>query len=169
MVIRKLAKKRPKRWVVDLALIALVVIAHGTQGADQVPSTSTYEERTLKLPQIALETKCPVSVGGNDIVSSAHQYIFGAGGYFFGAGLVYFALSWKPVDRAEGQFQLIDRMPRVANGYRLKTPWIMHPDYEGEALVRGARTGVAVADQILFSGPGPTCLWRIAIQAATGS
>ena len=136
-----------------LALAASVLGAQGTTA--RAPPTSIYEERPLKLPQIDLETKCPVSVGRNDIVSSAHQYIFGAGGYFFGAGPVYFALSWRPVDRAAGQFELLDRMPRVANGYRLKTPWIVHPGYEGEALVRGARIGVAVADQILFRDWGP--------------
>ena len=90
----------PMRRTAKLVLIALAASALGANDTTaRAQSTSTYEERPLKLPQINLETKCPVSVGKNDIVSSAHQYIFGAGGYFFGTGPVYFALSWKPVDR----------------------------------------------------------------------
>jgi hypothetical protein len=54
-------------------------------------------------------------------------------------------------------------MPRVSQGYGLKTPWIMDPEYKGEALVRGARIDSAESDQILFHGPeghGPALVLR---------
>ena len=94
-----------------------------------------------------------MSVGSNAVVSSTHPYRFGAGGYFFGNGPVYVGLAWRPADRAEARFKLVDRMPRVSEGYRLKTPWIMDPKYQGAALVRGARIGSVESGRILFQGP----------------
>ena len=154
---------------------ALIIVAIATGAARgmtaQDPSVSDYMERPLKLPQIAPGTACPVSVGANDVVSSAHGYIFGAGGFFFGTGPVYIALTWKPLDRPEGYFDL-ERVPTVPEGYRLKTPWIMHPVYDGKALVRGARIGTAAIREILFNrGPHfqPTLILRSADRAKSNS
>ena len=38
-----------------------------------------------------------------------------------------------------------------SDGYHLKTPWIMHPDYFGEALIRGAEIGSRNPQRVLFS------------------
>ena len=51
-----------------------------------------------------------MSVGSNEVVSSTHPYIFGAGGYFFGNGPVYVGLAWKPTDSAEAVFELVDHL-----------------------------------------------------------
>lgn len=133
----------------SLLVIAAAVgsISSAVRSADA--PISTYLERTLELPKLDAGEPCPVSVGDNQVVSSRHTYIFGAGGYFFGTGPVYLALSWKPRDRAEAFFSL-DRVPLIPEGYRLKTPWIMKPEYQGEALVRGAQIGVETRHKILF-------------------
>lgn len=136
-----------------LGLIALFAFVPGTHTPGAQSIESSYVDRPLRLPRIAFEAQCPVSIGSKDVVSSAHGYIFGAGGYFFGEGPVYVGLAWKPADRAEARFELVDRMPRVSQGYGLKTPWIMNPEYKGEVLVRGARIRSAASDQILFHGP----------------
>lgn len=107
----------------------------------------------MKLPEQAMGANCPVSVGANDVVSSEHQYVAGAGGFFFGRGPVYVGLNWKPRDREEAYFDL-DRVPIVPDGYRLKTAFIMDPAYDGEALVRGSGIGKSANREILFNG-GP--------------
>ena len=134
-------------------LITFLAFISGAQTLANQGTGSSYLHRPLRLPYIKIESECPVSVGSNDVVPSTHPYIFGAGGYFFGKGPVYLGLAWKPADRAEARFELVERMPRVSQGYRLKTPWIMDPKYGGEALARGARIGSAVPAQILFDGP----------------
>jgi len=144
-------------------LITFVAFTSGAQTLADQGSESSYLYRPLRLPHLEFESACPASVGSNDVVPSAHPYIFGAGGYFFGKGPVYLGLGWKPADRAEARFELVDRMPRVPQGFRLKTPWIMDPKYKGEALVRGARIGSAIPDQILFDSPqttGPALVLR---------
>ena len=146
--------------IAALALIAVV------QTSAAPASESGYSDRPLRLPHIESSTECPVSVGSNAVVSSTHPYIFGAGGYFFGNGPVYVGLAWKPADRAEARFELVDRMPRVSEGYRLKTPWIMDPKYQGAALVRGARIGSVESGRILFQGPeatGPELVLRFQV------
>ena len=161
-----------KRNTLTLALIIVAISTWAAQGMTaQDPPLSDYMDRPLKLPQIAPGTACPVSVGANNLVSSAHGYIFGAGGFFFGTGPVYVALAWKPRDRPEGYFDL-DRVPTVPEGYRLKTPWIMHPAYDGEALVRGARIATAAIREILFNGEPhfqPTLILRSADRPKTNS
>lgn len=146
-------------WAASV-LSAFALSAHQAVQA----SESIYSSRPLKLPQIAPGAQCPVSIGSDDVVSSAHEYIFGAGGYFFGSGPVYVGLAWKPRNRAEARFELIEDMPRVSQGYRLKTPWVMEPEYEGELLVRGARIGPAGTRPILFRVPqqpvGPAMVLR---------
>ena len=147
-------------------LIAVLALIPGVQTSAAPASESGYSDRPLRLPHIESETECPVSVGSNEVVSSTHPYIFGAGGYFFGNGPVYVGLAWKPTDSAEARFELVDRMPRVAGGYRLKTPWIMDPKYQGAALVRGARIGSAESGQILFQSPqatGPALVLRFQV------
>ncbi len=131
------------------------VVVYGVAAADSFPSedenqVSMYSDRPLQLPQLDVDDGCPVSVGVTNVVSSEHQYVFGAGGYFFGTGPVYLALSWKPWNRAEAYFDLSQRT-FTPDGYRLKTPWIMHPDYEGEALVRGARIGADTKGEVRFA------------------
>ncbi len=111
--------------------------------------SSAYSDRKLSLPKLSSNSECPISTGNNNVVSYDHGYIFGAGGYFFGSGPVYLALSWKPWDRAEAYFEL-DPRTLTADGYRLKTPWIMRPDYNGQALIRGAEIGSDSANEILF-------------------
>jgi hypothetical protein len=139
------------------------IIVSGAQTRADQGQESSYLYRPLRLAQIAFESGCPVSVGSNALVPSSHPYIFGAGGYFFGKGPVYLGFGWKPADRAEARFELVERMPQVPQGYRLKTPLIMDPQYEGEALVRGARIGSDIPAQILFDGPratGPALVLR---------
>jgi hypothetical protein len=136
-----------------VGLIASSVFILGTVSPVAQARESSYADRPLRLPHIASKARCPVSIGSNEIISSAHQYIFGAGGYFFGEGPVFLGLAWKPADRAEARFSLVDRMPRGSQGYSLKTPWVMDPEYKGEALVRGARIGSAASGQIVFDGP----------------
>jgi len=133
--------------------ILLVSIA-GVVGVHQFAlgeehQVSAYSHRPLVLPEFDLDDECPVSIGDNKVVSSEHYYIFGAGGFFFGSNPVYLALSWKPWDRAEAYFEL-DQRTLTSDGYRLKTPWIMHPEYRGEALVRGARIGTDATHVIVF-------------------
>ena len=127
----------------------------GVAAADSVPSdeeshASMYSDRPLQLPELEVNDGCPVSAGATNVVSSEHQYIFGAGGYFFGTGPVYLALSWKPSDRADAYFDLDPRTFTPA-GYRLKTPWIMHPDHAGAALVRGARIDADTKSEVRFA------------------
>jgi hypothetical protein len=144
----------PSSATFDLrGLSAVLALAPSIVAPASDASESGYEERPMRLPQLGSKAECPVSVGSNTVVSSTHSYIFGAGGYFFGNGPVYLALAWKPADRAEARFELVDRIPRLQEGYRLKTPWIMDPEYQGVALVRGARLGTAESDRILFQGP----------------
>jgi len=127
-----------------LAIPAVAVIA-----GEEDDERPLYTDRALNLPELEADSECPVSIGDNNVVSSEHGYIFGAGGYFFGSGPVYLALSWKPGDRAEGWFEL-DPITSTPDGYRLKTPWIMDPDYSGAALIRGARIGTEDAQEIVF-------------------
>ena len=144
-----------KQNSLTLALVVVAIATWAAQGMTAQDSPlSDYMTRPLTLPQLEPRAACPVSVGANDVVSSAHGYIFGAGGYFFGSGPVYIALAWKPSDRPAGYFDL-DRVPTVPEGFRLKTPWIMHPAYDGNALVRGAQIGTDTVREILFNG-GPS-------------
>lgn len=161
-----------KQNSITLAFVAVAIVAWAAQGAAaQDAALSDYMKRPLTLPQLEPGAACPVSVGANDVVSSAHGYIFGAGGFFFGTGPVYIALAWKPWDRPEGYFDL-DRVHTVPEGYRLKTPWIMHPAYDGNVLVRGARIGTDTNREILFNGgPSfePTLILRSAERAKSNS
>jgi hypothetical protein len=144
-------------------LLTLIASISGAQTLADPGSESSYSYRPLRLPHIEFKSACPVSIGSNGLVPSTHPHIFGAGGYFFGKGPVYVGLGWKPADRAEARFELVERMPRVPQGYRLKTPWIMDPQYEGEVLVRGARIGSNIPAQVLFDGPqatGPALVLR---------
>ena len=130
------------------AVLGLALVVEHASGQDF--PVSPYIDRPLDLPQLESDEQCPVSIGDMSVVSSDHRYIFGAGGHFYGTGPVYLALSWKPGNRAEAFFDL-DRVPQVSNGYRLKTPWIMNPEYDGEALVRGAQIGTDVSREVLFA------------------
>ncbi len=144
-----------KQNTLTLAFITVAITTWAAQGMTaQDPSLSGYLERPLKLPQIEPGTACPVSVGANDVVSSEHPYIAGAGGYFFGNGPVFVGLYWKPRNRETAYFDL-DRVPIVPDGYRLKTGFIMDPEYDGNALVRGSQIGKATTREILFNG-GPS-------------
>ena len=136
------------RLVLFVSLIygAFAAVVYAVAGDRQ---SSAYIDRALNLPKLSSNNECPISTGDNIVLSSDHGYIFGAGGYFFGSGPVYLALSWKPWDRAEAYFEL-DPRTLTSDGYRLKTPWIMHPDYNGQALIRGAQIGSDSADEILF-------------------
>jgi len=140
--------------------MVLILLSLGVSGTGEtLPDTRqphVYEDRPVKLPRLSTGQKCPVSIGAKGIVSPTHPYIFGAGGYWLGEGPVYFLLAWKPADRAEGSFELVDRIAKDSEGYILKTPWIMRPDYKGDALVRGTRIGAGDHDQVLFRGPEPT-------------
>ena len=133
-------------FFVSLMYGGSVVVVHALTEDRQSPA---YIDRTLNLPTLDGNDECPIGTGDNNVVSSDHGYIFGAGGYFFGNGPVYLALSWKPWDRAEAYFEL-DPRTLTPDGYRLKTPWIMHPDYDGQALIRGAQIGSDSPDEILF-------------------
>lgn len=128
-----------------LSALPLAGLYGGEEGGERPP----YIDRALNLPELDAHGDCPISIGDNNVVSSEHAYIFGAGGYFFGSGPVYLALSWKPGDRAEAWFELNPRM-LTSNGYSLKTPWIMNPDYSGAALIRGVRIGSEDAQEIAF-------------------
>lgn len=86
----------------DLLALPLAGLNAGEEGDERPP----YIDRALNLPELDAHGKCPISIGDNNVVSSEHAYIFGAGGYFFGSGPVYLALSWKPGDRAEAWFEL---------------------------------------------------------------
>ncbi|MFZ0546469.1 MAG: hypothetical protein WAM60_13575 [Candidatus Promineifilaceae bacterium] len=132
-----------------LSIIAITFSVLPPAGVDAGEGGSPYIDRALNLPALDADAECPISVGDNNVVSSEHAYIFGAGGYFFGSGPVYLALSWKPADRAEAWFEL-DPRTLTSDGYSLKTPWIMNPDYSGAALIRGARIGVENTQEILF-------------------
>jgi len=161
-----------KQNTLTLTFVAVAIATWAGQGVTaQDPSLQDYTKRPLTLPQLEPGASCPVTVGANDVVSSAHGYIFGAGGYFFGTGPVYIALAWKPRDRPEGFFDL-DRVPTAPEGYRLKTPWIMHPAYDGEALVRGSQIGKKKPREILFNGgPSfePTLILRSADRSKSNS
>lgn len=137
-----------------LLLVIFVSLVYGLSAAlvcavAQDRSSSAYIDRALDLPKLYNNIHCPISTGDDTVVSSDHGYIFGAGGYFFGSGPVYLALSWKPGDRAEAYFEL-DPRTLTSHGYRLKTPWIMHPEYKGQALIRGARIEANSTHEILF-------------------
>lgn len=134
-----------------LAVAAAVLIkAPSASTWSRDAPVSIYNDRALKLPSLEKNDLCPVSIGDRDVVSSDHPYIAGAGGYFYGSGPVYLALGWKPPDRAEAYFDL-DPRTQSPDGYRLKTPWIMNPEYQGQALVRGAKIGSGASGQILFT------------------
>lgn len=130
-------------------LALFVSLLYGVSAAAEEDKSSAYVDRALNLPKLNSNDQCPISSGDNSVVSSDHGYIFGAGGYFFGSGPVYLALSWKPWDRAEAYFEL-DPRTLTSDGYRLKTPWIMHPEYKGQALIRGAQIGTDSTHEILF-------------------
>jgi hypothetical protein len=135
-----------------LAFFATVIFgvpAVGVHAAEKGDEGPGYIDRALNFPELAIDDECPFSIGDNGVVSSEHGYIFGAGGYFFGSGPVYLALSWKPSDRAEAYFEF-DQRTLTTDGYRLKTPWIMDPEYRGQALIRGARIGAEFTHEILF-------------------
>ena len=138
--------------------LALIIFAYVTAFSQAMPARtlaiSPYEDRPLNLPKVEPYEVCPVSVGARGIVSASHPYIFGAGGYWYGTGPIYLGLSWKEVDRPDGVF-VLDKRTHMADGYRLKTPWIMRPDYDGEALVRGARITINPNERISFRGPEP--------------
>ena len=136
-------------------IFASLFVWAGDDVFGELALVAEYEKRALEVPNLSPGDKCPVSEGSNQIVSPAHDYIFGAGGYFFGSGPVYFTLAWKPADRSQGIFDVDRRMPRAPEGYWLKTPWIMNPAYEGNALVRGVRIGSDVPEQVVFRGPDP--------------
>ena len=131
------------------SLFCLMFALHGAVAQD-IPG-SPYSERPLNLPKLGPTGECPVSSGALGIVPPVDRYMFGGGGHFFGTGPVYLGLSWKPADRAEGRFELNARIPVTSEGYRLKTPWIMHPDYLGEALIRGAEIGSQETLKVLFN------------------
>ena len=133
-----------------LAGCLLSVYVGGAYGAEVDEHVSAYIERPLRLPEVGTHGECPVSTGENNVVSSEHGYIFGAGGYFFGSGPVYLALSWKPWDRAEAWFDL-DPRSLWDDGYRLKTPWIMDPQYVGVALIRGKQLDSDTDNAISFA------------------
>ena len=138
---------------IRLALFATVlfgVSVVGVHAVEKEVKDPAYIDRALDVPELGVDDECPVSIGDNNVVSSEHGYIFGAGGYFFGAGPVYLALSWKPWDRAEAWFEL-DPRTLSADGYRLKTPWIMDPQYVGAALIRGVQLGADTQNEILFA------------------
>lgn len=128
-----------------LSTLPLAALYAGEEGEKHFP----YIDRALNLPELDAHSECPISIGDNNVVSSEHAYIFGAGGFFFGSGPVYLALSWKPGDRAEAWFEL-NPATLTSNGYSLKTPWIMNPDYSGAALIRGTRIGTEEAQAIVF-------------------
>jgi hypothetical protein len=130
-------------------LLTFGVSATVAYAVAQDDGSSDYNDRALNSPKLNSNNECPVSSGDNSVVSPDHGYIFGAGGYFFGSGPVYLALSWKPWDRAEAYFEL-DPRTLTSDGYRLKTPWIMHPEYKGEALIRGAQIGTDSTNEVLF-------------------
>lgn len=119
-----------------LAACILSVYVGGPCGAEVDEQVPDYIDRPLRLPALGTHGECPVSTGRDNVVSLEHGYIFGAGGYFFGSGPVYLALSWAPRDRAEAWFEL-DPRSHWDGAYRLKTPWIMDPQYVGLALIRG--------------------------------
>ena len=144
-------------------LIPFLAFILGAQTPADQGSGSSYLTARCNFPTLNSNPNARLASVRTPWFRRRHPYIFGAGGYFFGKGPVYLGLAWKPADRAEARFELVERMPRVSQGYRLKTPWIMDPKYEGEALARGARIGSAVPAQILFDGPqasGPALVLR---------
>lgn len=133
-------------------LLFVVVFAIGNQipllVAEELPKYP-YVERMFDLPMMDDKGRCPVSTGDSTVVAVEHGYVFGAGSDFFGDGPVYFALSWKPSNNNNARFKL-DARTATSAGFRLKTPWVMHPDYDGAALVRGAQMGSDTPQRIVF-------------------
>ena len=119
-----------------LAFAALVLTLTPTPaGGMRSQQLSPLEDRALKLPVIAPGEPCPTSTGRLD-VAPHESHIFGAGSFWFGRGPIFVGLAWKDSADDRATFRL-ERVPRDANTYRAKTPWVGDASYSGPILIRG--------------------------------
>ena len=110
------------------------------------------EHRPLKLPVVRKNAPCPVATGDKASVAPA-KYIFCSGCFWYGKGPVFLALSWSDQQSTLARFALT-RVPHVGNEYRVKTPWVSRPDFEGAILIRGQRLDGGRGAKIGFSSSG---------------
>jgi hypothetical protein len=136
LVVLIIVLSRPSSALFSREPVQREVAIYATVTAVANPETSApLEERPLSLPVLLPGDPCPLSKGSAEIVPR-EPYIFCAGCLWFGRGPAYFPLTFHDRQSEDAVFSL-DEVPHSDSSYRVKTPWVSKPKYEGPILIRG--------------------------------